>query len=277
LRASLAALALACALPASSAEVPAASAFPRSGELFSPILADPREIQLGAAYYRLKGIDTADTALGHSWGMVRWHSDKLGGGWKFQWNLEAMGMSRFKLDGAINQFETVDFFLNIPFEIRRGVFSARAMLFHQSSHLGDDYIRRTRDLGFRYSTDGAKVQLGYDPLWWLRAYFGGGGSWHSIPAPQTGFIQFGFEAKTKPLAYLGHELPLTAYIAQDFQSKGNVQHNINSNTHVGLRLRFRDGERSLRMYWAYFDGHSPYGQFHLQREHYSQLGVSFDF
>ena len=34
--------------------------------------------------------------------------------------------------------------------------------------------------------------------------------------------------------------------------------------------------RSMRLYAGYFDGHSPYGQFFTRREHYADIGVSFD-
>lgn len=49
--------------------------FPESEQVFQHLEADPRRVQLGAAYYRLDGQNRADVALGHSWGMTRWHTN----------------------------------------------------------------------------------------------------------------------------------------------------------------------------------------------------------
>jgi hypothetical protein len=249
--------------------------FPRSGELYAPQLADPREIQLAITYYRLHGHDASDIALGHSWGMARWGAQ---GDWRFQWDVEAMAMSRFNLAGSVNEFQTVDFYGNLPLEIRRGDASARFMLFHQSSHLGDDYIRRTGITGFRYSIEGLKGALSYDLFAKaLRLYVDGIYLMHSVPAPERGSAGVGAELQSPAFAHLSKDLPLSAYLAWDVQSRAHVRWNLDSSTQVGLRLRFREETRSMRLFWAYFDGHSPYGEFYTAREHYSELGLAFDF
>ncbi len=250
--------------------------FPRSGQLFAPMLAAPRETQLSVGYYRLKGQDSADVALGHSWGMARWNfgdGDRL----NLQWDIDAMAFSRFKLDGSVNEFQTVDFFGALPFEARYGDASGRLALFHQSSHLGDDYIRRTGETGFRYSIDGLRGALAYDVFKWLRGYVDGTYLLHTVPAPQRGAFGFGAELRSLPLFHINTDLPVTYYLGWDLQSHAQVRWNIDSSVQTGLRLRFRDEARSMRLFWEYFDGHSPYGEFYFAREHYSELGLAFDF
>lgn len=247
--------------------------FPRSDVVFRKLLADPREIQLGASYYRLGGVNSADAALGHSWGMARWALGR--GAWLLQWDVAAMAYSRFRLSGAVNEFETVDFFANLPVEVRRDWASGRFMLFHQSSHLGDDYIRRTGDAGFRYSVDGLRGQLSVDWREMARAYVGGTYLLHTIPSPDRGAVQAGLEFQSSDYQFEGY--PWKAYLAQDFQSHSNVRWNANSYTVLGIKMHLKTAERGMRLHVGYFTGHSPYGQFYRQREHYADVGISLDF
>ena len=262
----------ALALPARASD---AALFPLSDELFHRLLADPRQAQTGVRYYRQGGSDSADVALGNTWGLLRW-SDVAGSGWDMQWNVEGMGYSRFHVSGSVNEFQTIDFFANLPLEARRGKWSGRMTLFHQSSHLGDDYIRRTGDTGFRYSTEGLRLVGSYDAYEQLRLYAGGTAFLHSIPAGSDGALQLGFEARTKNLGWIdGREC--WAYFAQDMASKGRIGWNVDSNTELGLRLGLPHVVRATRVHIGYYAGHSQFGQFFARKEHYFNLGISFDF
>lgn len=242
-------------------------------EVFHPLLADPREIQITTAYYSLHGEHTADVALGHSWGLARWSTTN---DWRLQWNVEGMAYSRFKLSGAINEFDTIDFFANLPIEFRRRFVSGRAMLFHQSSHLGDDYIRRTGDVGFRYSIDGLRTNLSFDAFKGLRLYMGNTYLLHSIPRPERWMAQAGLEIVGPPMHPFGRTLPSFLFLAQDFQWREQVQWNMNSRTILGLRIRPHDQPRAMRVQLGYFEGHSPYGQFFSRREHYADISFAFE-
>ena len=248
--------------------------FPEHEQVFRHLEADPRHIQLGAAYYRLQGRDEADIALGHSWGMARWYSNN--DQWVWQWNLEAMAYSRFTIGGALNQFETVDFLAHLPLAARRGPFSTRVMLFHESSHLGDDYIRRTNDVGFRYSIDGLNGVLSLDAASWARLYAGATYLLHTVPVPARRSAQAGFELTSRELG-LATDFPMRVFLAQDLQSHENVRWNVNSRTVAGLQLGFKKVPRYVRLYGGYFTGHSPYGQFFSRLEHYADIGISLLF
>lgn len=277
-------LLLLLALPARGQEAPAADPdgqrpparwdwFTGRREVFHPLIADPREAQIALAYYRQRGQHTADVGLGHSWGMARWTTSQ---GYKLQWNVEGLAYSRFKLSGAVNEFDTVDFFANLPIEFRNGRFSARAMLFHQSSHLGDDYIRRTGDAGFRYSIDGLRGHQSFDVLKGLRVYTGQTYLLHSVPNPERRMAQAGLELSTPALYPFGKAYPSFFYLAQDCQWREYMQWNMNSRTVIGWRLRSQSQPRAVRFQLGYFEGHSPYGQFFLRRERYSDVSIIFE-
>lgn len=255
-------------------EPPRSDLFPDSHHLFARLLADPRQAQTSARYYRLNGRNTADVALGNTWGMQRWNLGR-DRDWQVQWNIEGMGYSRFLLSGSINEFQTIDFFANIPVEVRHGRTSARFTLFHESSHLGDDYFRRTGDAGSRYSVEGVRALGSFEPWPILRLYGGGSELLHAIPAIGRGTVQAGFELKTPDLRWLPH--PCWIYLAQDVQSKQDVRWNANSNTELGFRVGFPGALRSMRVHIGYFTGHSQYGQFFSRKERYFNTGASFDF
>jgi hypothetical protein len=245
---------------------------PVTDELFTRVLADPRQAHTTARYYRNDRQNLGDTALGAAWGLARWHREN----WVWQVNMEAMGYSRFKLSGGVNEFQTIDFFVNLPVVIRGGRFSSRLMIFHESSHLGDDYIRRTGDTGFRFSVEGVRAMAAYDLPFRTRVYGGGSVLFHSIPARQWGDLQWGAEVRSPDLHWM-RDHQCWVYIAQDFKSRGRNDWNISSNTEIGLRVGAPKVIRAFRVHVGRFDGRSEFGQFHRQREAYWNLGVSFDF
>jgi hypothetical protein len=264
-------LGLLLALPA-SASAENFVLFPESEQVFRQLIGDPRHIGVGASYYRLNGQDTADAALGHSWGLAQWENG--GGAVEWQTNLEAMAYSRFIVGGGINQFETVDFLVNLPLAVRRGMWSGRALLYHQSSHLGDDFIRRTGQQGFRYSVEGLQTQVSLEPFYWLRVYGGGNYRLHTIPSPARWSAQYGFELTSRDFDGK-RRYPRRFFIAQDFQNREDVGYNLNSNTEIGVIFGAKGVKRVMRVFAGYFQGHSPYGQFFSRKEHYLDLGVSF--
>lgn len=212
-------------------------------------------------------------ALGHTWGMARWSTND--DRWLWQWNVEAMAFSRFELGGSVNSFETVDFFANLPVAARNDAFSARLMLFHESSHLGDDYIRRTADQGFRYSVDGLRGNAAWEPVGWARVYAGFGYLLHTIPSPDRRTLQAGFELTTQELG-LSPRYPTRLFLAQDVQSHENAAWNLNSRTVAGVTVGSKNVRRFMRVFLGYFEGHSPYGQFFRRRERYLDLGLSLN-
>lgn len=250
--------------------------FPHTGEVFKRLLADPREAQSTLRYYRCDGLNLADVALGRSWGLARWERPVSESHWVRQLNVEGMAYSRFKLAGGVNEFETIDFFANVPFTFRKDEFSGRAMLFHESSHLGDDYIRRTGSTGFRYSVEGFRLTLSYEPHVYLRLYTGGTALIHTVPRGQAGAVQAGFEVRSPDLGWTpGHEC--WAYLAQDLQWHGRSWWNMKSKTNFGLRIGVPRIVRAMRVHAGYFAGRSEFGQFYQATEHHWDLGVSFDF
>jgi hypothetical protein len=275
LRSKLAAVLLLAALSAPSA-AESVDLFPRPNEIFPLLIADPRHIQVAASYYRLAGQNTSDIALGHSWGLTRWRAGSLQD-WLWEADVEGMAYSRFQIGGGVNQFETVDFLLNLPVTVRRGDVAFKGTVFHESSHLGDDYIRRTGDRGFRYSNEGVRLQTSLEPRRWGRLYAGTTYLLHDVPVVRPWTLQGGFEFFSDDLTWATHRARTRLFVGQDFQSHQDVRWNVDSHTVAGVKLNFRESmTRAVRLQLGYFNGHSPFGQFFARRERYCDVSIAFE-
>lgn len=266
-------LLLAAALAAPAAAT--VDLFPRPNEIFPLLIADPRHIQLSASYYRLEGRNTSDIALGHAWGLTRWRSG-MSQDWLWESDLEGMAYSRFRIAGGVNDFETVDFLAGLPVTVRRGDVSFKGTLFHESAHLGDDYVRRTGDAGYRYSTEGLRAQAALEPCPRSRVYAGAEYLLHSVPAPERWSAQAGLEATSRDLGW-SRNVPMNLFLAEDLQWHERVRWNPDSHVVAGVKIRFRESPtRAMRVQAGYFTGHSPYGEFFARRAHYADLSVAFE-
>jgi hypothetical protein len=262
------------AVNSSFSQTASSSGFSPEGHLFHKLLADPREVQLLMSYYRMSGLNMGDVALGHRWGIERWE-DRYGT--QYQLDIEGMAYSRFQVGLGINYLETIDYIANLPLEIRHGPYSGEVMLFHESSHLGDGYIRQTGNLGSNYSVNGFRTVFSRNFAKVLRIYGGGAYLIDVVPASLgRGVLQGGFELKSRDFNALKIKRPLFAYLAEDLQSHQDVAWNVNSNTVAGIGIRARKSGRVIRIQLGYFAGHSPFGQFYLEREHYANLALAFD-
>lgn len=249
--------------------------FPKANEVFPRLIAEPRHTQISASYYRHQGRDASDLALGHSWGMMRWRTG-LEGQWLWQWDLEGMAYSRFLISGGVNEFETADFLAALPVTLRRGDISFKGSIFHKSSHLGDDRIRRTGLSGFRYSTEGLRAQAAIEPCRFARVYAGAEYLLHTVPSPDRWSLQSGLELTSDDLHW-SRTATTRLFLAQDLQTHQRVGWNVDCHTMAGVKIgRPRSTSRALRVSAGYFTGHSSFGQFYAEREHRADLSVSFE-
>jgi hypothetical protein len=274
-RAALLLLAAALAAPAAPAAADDwTTAFPKGGEVFTPLLADPREIRLSASYYRLRGENDADAALGHSWGLVSWRTGILSD-WLWQADAEAMAYARFQGAGAGAGLQAVDYAANLPVEARKGPFSFKAEFFHRESHLGDDVVRETGGAPFRSSAEGVRGLAAVELLRVLRVYAGPTWLVRTEPSPRRWTLQSGFELTFGDLHWSAR-VPVRLFLAEDVQSREDVRWNLDSKTTTGLKIGLLGSTRAVRVQAGYFTGHSAFGQFYAQPERYADVGLVFE-
>jgi hypothetical protein len=124
-----------------------------SDQIFCALLADPKEprsfVSLLRGTFRSlddpSGEDTSigSVGLGDSFGLVRAGGPSAGEG--FQLDVVGAIFAQFDLGAASNDLINADYIIGLPLTFRRSGFSVRARLYHQSSHLGDEYLLRADD------------------------------------------------------------------------------------------------------------------------------------
>ncbi len=232
--------------------VPAAAKvelLPRAGEIFAPFLADPHQPRLSASYYRLHSADQSDLAAGGSLGLLRARVGDLS--WLGQW--EAEGMARARI-GRNGRTEAADLSAALPLSLRRGDVSFKTGPFYRGADSGRP---RFSELGLR--------ALAALELWTaFRAYAGTSFLFHTAPSAKRWGLQTGVELRS-PEFRLFSRPGVRAYLAEDLQFHERVGFNPNSRLAAGLQIN------ALRVQAGWFDGHSTYGRFFSDKEHYADL------
>jgi hypothetical protein len=142
-----------CGTGVHEAEATGTVGFPED-QIFCPLIADPKEARSFVSYlfgtFRSlddpSGEDTsiASVGIGDTFGLFRIGGPDPGEGFQ----LDVMGgiFAQFDIGAPSNDLINADYVLGFPFTFRRHGFSFRAKLYHQSSHLGDEYLLRSEDI-----------------------------------------------------------------------------------------------------------------------------------
>jgi hypothetical protein len=245
------------------------------GVLFKPLVADPRWPHFSAAwqyYFDDRQLtNAAAVSFGESFAFYR---DRIGGAW-WEVGLHAGVFSVFDLDSESFDLVNADYMVGIPLSVRYRDFTAMFRLFHQSSHLGDEFLLRTRTNRINVSYESVDLKLSYefgDPL---RLYAGGGYLFDQTPSNLDPLsAQYGIELRSPWPARESRWRPIAAV---DVQHREENEWTADISARAGIEI---DGvllTRKLQILFEYFTGHSPNGQFYKDEVQYFGLGTHFHF
>src|SRR5688500_3610510 len=128
-------------------------AFPED-QIFCPLIADPTEPRSFVSFLRGtfrslddpsgEGTSIASVGVGDNFGLFRVGGPSIGEGLQ----LDVIGsiFAQFDLGAPSNDLINADYVIGVPLTFRRRGFSLRTKLYHQSSHLGDEYLLRDTDI-----------------------------------------------------------------------------------------------------------------------------------
>jgi len=244
---------------------------PPSHEVFRPLRADPRELQYAVRVVEpVSHRPLAEAAVGDYLGLYRWD---LGDGKVFQTSVGGGAFGRFDLSVKTNDLETADYYGNLPFDYRDGAWSTRFMVYHASSHLGDDFIKTTGREPDKHAWDNLKWLESYEPLDSLRLYGGYNYVFRTLPGGiGRHAVQGGVELQSPWMA--GRHVQF--YWANDLQSWERMGWNPMFNSQAGFTVANKPGDvRAVSFFLEYSAGRQPQGQFYLQQECRWSLGIQF--
>jgi hypothetical protein len=255
--------------------------FPQD-QIFCPVLADPKEPRSFASWLRGtfpsvekpsgKGTNIASVGLGDSFGLVRWGGPNPGEG--VQLDVVGAIFAQFDLDSASNDLINADYIIGLPLTVRRDGFSVRARVYHQSSHLGDEYLLRGTEIQRENLSFESLELLLSQEIGPFRIYGGGERIFRRDPATVA-----------PNLFHAGAELRSGRAGLVQFVSgvdlKSTEQHNwsqaVSGRAGVELARPERGGHplRLVMILLEMYKGPSPYGQFFQEDISYIGVGIHF--
>lgn len=248
------------------------------GQLFQSLLADPRWPHFSAAYQRYVDDEqlnnVAATSFGETFSLFRFGgpADSV-----MEIGIQAGVFAIFDLDADSFDLINADYLVGIPLTIKKDEFSNITRVFHQSSHLGDEFLLRGRAE--------ERVNLSYESLHSLfsyhlpagfRVYGGGGYIFHSDPPDLDPWsTQFGVEYRS-PWTVLGGALRPVA--ALDIQNRQESDWDTDISTRGGVQFENPNFQgRKLQFLLEYYRGKSPHGQFYENNIEHFGAGLHFFF
>jgi hypothetical protein len=189
--------------------------------------------------------------------------------------------SDFNLDTPSNNLINSDFTVAAYGSLRSGQFSAFGRYYHQSSHVGDEYLiaqyqQTTNFQRVNLSYEALDLKLSYELPYGLRVYGGGGGFIDKDPATlKTWSTEYGVEFRSPWIIQLAAMRPIFAADIKNFQ-----QNNWSSEISIKAGVEFdntRVWGRKLQILAEYYDGNSPIGQFYQTKVQYAGIGAHFHF
>ncbi len=246
-------------------------------ELFDPLLADPRQPHFSASalwYLNDPELNRVGAAnFGETFALL---GGPVGDG-PTRWELGILGgvFTIFDLDAPSSDLVNSDFWIAPTFSLRRDAVSGQLRVYHQSSHLGDEFLLRNRVERVNLSYEGVDLigSIQLHPA--LRVYGGGGAILLSEPEIEPLSAQAGVELQS-PVAFLGgHVRPIAA---GDFQFRQDNDWRDEISAVAGLQLENPELSRlRLQILFQYFRGNSPNGQFFERRIEYLGVGAHLHF
>jgi len=253
-----------------------AEAFP-IGDLFRPLIADPKQPQFFVNINSFRSLGErytmASVGFGETFGLYRFFGSREGNG--LQLSVQGAIFAQFNLDTPSYDLINADYIIGFPTTYRYDDNSLRLRLYHQSSHLGDEFLQSVNPPE-RVNLSYEAIELIVSREWrgW-RIYGGGEYLIHKEPEDLKPLSShWGIEYRgSEPLVWNGR--PIVGVDMKSFE-----EHNWEVDTSVKAGLEFghpNPGQRRLRVMAQWYRGFDPHGQFYNNKVEYYGLGVSLGF
>ena len=251
-------------------------------EIFCPTVADPKEARsfvslLRGTFRSLDdpsgdGTSIVSVGVGDSFGLVRWGGPSPNEG--VQLGVVGSIFAQFDLGAPSNDLINADYLIGLPLTFRRNGFSARVRAYHQSSHLGDEYLLRSEDIGRENLSFESVEFLASQELGPLRVYAGGERIFRREPDTLPSKI---FHGGAELRSGRAGAIQLVAGV--DLKTTELHDWSPAVSGRVGLEMARRgSGEHPARLVTLmleFYEGPSPYGQFFQDDISYIGVGLHF--
>ena len=250
------------------------------GRLFCPLAADPKAERSFISYLRGDFSILADPAaedgtnigavgLGDSFAIFRIGGRRAGNG--LQLDVAAAVFSQFDLDAASFDLINADYLVGLPLTLRTDGFTARLRAYHQSSHLGDEFLLSRNPERVNVSFESIELIVSQE-VGGLRVY-GGGESFFRRDPEELAERLFHAGVELRPAVFADGRL----VTAVDFKAVDDGTWSRGWSARAGLEIARipTPGHPAevISLFVEYYDGVAPYGQFYREDIRYWGFGL----
>jgi hypothetical protein len=242
-------------------------------QLFDPLIADPRWPHFSAAWHDYGGrgglSNVAAVSVGDSFSFLQ----APAGDGTMGIGLQGAVFAIFDLDAPSSDLVNADYLVALPLQWRQGPYAAMLRLYHQSSHLGDEFLLRTGTSRVNLSYEAVDVKLSWYVLDDVLRVYGGGGYLvgRDPDSLKPGLAQLGVEVRL-PWRFANERLRPIAAI--DLQSAQAWSWDVDTSARLGVELESgTDRHYVLQLTLDYFHGRNPNGQFYTSRAEFWGVGI----
>lgn len=245
------------------------------GRLFCPLAADPKAGRSFASYLRgdfssladptATDTNIASVGLGDSFALLRLPGLRPGNG--LQLDIEGAVFSQFNLDRTSFDLVNADYLVGVPITVRVDGFTSRLRVYHQSSHLGDEFLLgSTFDDRVNLSFESAELILSQE-VGRVRLYGGGETFFRREPANLVDRIVHG-GAELRPILFSNGRIfgavDVKAAPTQDWEKA------VSAKAGIEFARTPSPGHPAevISIAFEFYDGLAPYGQFYLESIRY---------
>lgn len=246
------------------------------GEIFCPLLADPKAKRSFASMIDGTAEDFPSrigaVGIGDGFGLFRWGIVQL--------SLSGSVFSQFDLGSPSYDLINADYIIGIPLTVRYRGFSGRLRAYHQSSHLGDEYLLRDQVERENLSFESVELILSQE-IGPLRLY--GGGEHLISPSPDdlASMVAHGGVELLPGFSILrvGNLGSARLIAAGDVKVIEEQDWETGVSLRAGFEVSRAEAPASPISRWQlmfeYYDGPTPYGQFFRRDLSYWGVGIHF--
>ncbi len=247
-------------------------------QLFDPLRADPKEprffVSTLTASSDVQNTTIGAVGFGENFGVVRYGVNPNRG---WQLGISAAVFAQFDLETQSSDLMNADYVVGIPVTWRHDDWSGRVRVYHQSSHLGDEFLLRAQPERVNLSFESIEVLVAHD-FAGLRAYGGGEYLFQHEPSDLADkLLHVGLDWRAEEAAFGISHIAAAHWVAgldvkHWQQSDWATQFSAKAGLEFAPLGNTDNSTRRWSLLVEYFDGPSPYGQFYQDDLRY--LGIA---
>jgi hypothetical protein len=255
--------------------------FPQSTVLYPTEVANPRHIAFsGSQRFRdsVGGQNASAVSFGDQFPMYRWANM-----WKWrgdlQLEIEAGVFAVFKHHGSTSTMQNADYYAGIPLSYAVGPWAHQLRVYHISSHLGDEFMKKHRHCHRRNkSFEALDFSTSYQVTDAIRVYGRTGAIVHSDSEMRLKPFYFEYGTEARIWRHNFTQLYGQPFFATYFRNAQEHGFYWDQSYALGYEWgKIQGFGRKVRCYLQYYTGHSQDGQFSGNKTHYTAIQLEYGF